>query len=385
MCRRLKQKLTSIKALTHFDPQKPIYLAADASSQGVGAVIYHKIDGKERPIAHASKTLSPAERNYAQIEREALALIFGLKKFHQYLWGRQFTLYTDHKPLTTIFGPKKGIPVTAANRLQRWALIMIGYTYDIQYKPTQQMGNADGLSRLAQGPDDDFDRMIASDNIANVEDINLLSTEVISLLPVTATSIAEETAKDPLFAELYHHLLEGHSAGEDNPELRAYLQRQNELSISNGCVLLGMRTVIPPKCRKSILDVLHEGHMGVTKMKMLARSYVWWPGLDSDIELRAKSCEACASTADDLQPVPLHRWERPERPWTRLHADFAEYDKKHFLIVIDAYSKWPEVVEVRRQTVTDTVKAFSEIFLRQGIPEQLVTVNGPQFKEFVTF
>ncbi|XP_064469193.1 uncharacterized protein K02A2.6-like [Ornithodoros turicata] len=160
----LKQKLTSIDALTHFDPRKPIYLAADASSEGVGAVIYHKIDGKERPIAHASKTLSSAERNYAQIEKEALAIIFGLKKFHQYLWGRRFTLYTDHKPLTTIFGPKKGIPVTATNRLQRWALIMIGYTYDIQYKPSHQMGNADGLSRLAQGPDDDFDRAIATDN-----------------------------------------------------------------------------------------------------------------------------------------------------------------------------------------------------------------------------
>ncbi|XP_064462484.1 uncharacterized protein LOC135373169 [Ornithodoros turicata] len=189
----LKQRLTAVDALTHFDPKRPIYLAADASSERLGAVIYHNIDGKEKPIAHASKTLSVAEKNYAQIEKEALAIIFGLKKFHQYLWGRKFTLFTDHTPLTTIFGPKKGIPVTAANRLQRWALIMMGHVYDIQYKPTQLMGNADGLSRLAVGPDHDFQRQISSDNIVEFEDVNVVSLEVMSVLPVTATSIAEET------------------------------------------------------------------------------------------------------------------------------------------------------------------------------------------------
>ena len=128
-CQLVKKLLVSSEVLIHYDPKKPLVLAVDASSHGLGAVISHQMDGanQERPIAYASRTLTSAERNYSMIEKEALAIVFGIKKFHQYLYGRSFLLLTDHKPLTLILGPKKGIPVLAASRIQRWAIQISAY------------------------------------------------------------------------------------------------------------------------------------------------------------------------------------------------------------------------------------------------------------------
>ena len=144
-----KKTLVSSEVLVHYNPDLPIRLAGDASAYGVGAVIAHVLsDGSEHPIAFASRTLTSSERNYAQVEKEALSLIFGVKRFHSYLYGRHFTVVTDHKPLTAILGPKKGIPPLAAARLQRWAWILSAYQYEIEFHPTGDHGNADGLSRL---------------------------------------------------------------------------------------------------------------------------------------------------------------------------------------------------------------------------------------------
>ena len=105
-------------------------------------------DGLERAIAYVSHTLTSAEIQYSQLDKEALALILGIKKLHQFLYGCTFTIVTDHKPLIAILGPKTGIPTLAAYRLQRWAILLSAYTYNIQFRPTDQHGNADGLSRL---------------------------------------------------------------------------------------------------------------------------------------------------------------------------------------------------------------------------------------------
>ena len=144
--------LVNSPALAHYDLTKPITLACDASPYGVGAVISHvESNGQERPVAFASQSLTKAERGYAQIEREALAIIFGVRKFHQCLYGRMFTLQTDHKPLMTILGPKTGIPTLAAARMQRWAVILSAYQYKIEYQQSSKNVNADAMSRLPIG------------------------------------------------------------------------------------------------------------------------------------------------------------------------------------------------------------------------------------------
>ena len=137
-----KEKLTSSTILAHYNPKYPLRLATDASSYGVGAVISHIFpNGVERPIAYASRTLTASERHCSQLEKEALLLVFRVQKFHQFLYGCDFTLCTDH-------GPKKGIPTITAARLQRWALQPAAYNYTIKFRPTKAHANADALSRL---------------------------------------------------------------------------------------------------------------------------------------------------------------------------------------------------------------------------------------------
>jgi len=145
----VKEMITSEQVLTNYDPSLPLRLACDSSPVGIGTVLSHVInDGSERSIAFASRALTKTEQGYVQIDKEALAIIWGVKKFHMYLFGRSFILFTDHQPLTSIFHPHKSIPVVTATRLQRYALFLTGYDYKIEYKNTKLHSNANSLSRL---------------------------------------------------------------------------------------------------------------------------------------------------------------------------------------------------------------------------------------------
>lgn len=138
----VKRLITSDVVLTHYNPGLPVALACDASSYGIGCVLSHIMpNGEERPIAFASRTLNTAEKRYSQIDKEALAIVWGVKKFHLYLYGRHFTLITDHRPLLSIFSPSKGTNATTAARLQRYALFLAGHDYDIRYKNTKTLSH----------------------------------------------------------------------------------------------------------------------------------------------------------------------------------------------------------------------------------------------------
>ena len=366
-----KETLASNDVLTHYNPSLPIKMAGDASAYGIGAVISHVMpDGSERPVAFASRTLSSSERNYAQVEKEALSLIFGVKRFHSYLYGRHFTLVTDHKPLTAILGPKKGIPPLAAARLQRWAWILSAYTYEIEFRPTGDHGNADGLSRLPLriSPPDDPNADPKVFNISQME-----------ALPVTVRKLRAATSSDRVLSKVYRYT-KGTWPQQVPADLRPFFNRRNELTVEEGCLLWGFRVVIPQSLRQKLLQELHKDHPGVTRMKSVARSYMWWPGLDKEIENLAKSCAACHAVKRAPPTVPLHPWIWPSRPWQRVHLDFAgPFQGAMFLIAVDAFSKWPEVRVMSTTTVSATLDVLREWFCTHGIPEQIVTDNGSQF------
>ena len=137
-----------------------------------------------------------------------------------------------------------------------------------------------------------------------------------------------------------------------------------------------------------LLDELHVHHSGSSRMKGIARSHFWWPKLDAAIEDIAKSCSTCQQMQDKPAAAPLHTWIWPETPWYRLHIDFAELDSKHFLVLVDAHSKWIEVVYMPSTTkASATIQVLRDIFAVHGLPVELVSDNGPPFasEEFATF
>ena len=250
-----KDLLTSNSLLVHYNLSRQLTLMCDASPYGVGAVL-SQIDeqGVERPVAYASRTLSQAEQNYSQLEKEALALIFGTKRFHNYLYGRSFTLYTDHKPLQGLLNQSKAIPTLASARIQRWALTLATYQYKIVYKRGSEISNADGLSRLP---------LPTSSQTIPVPSEHVLLLEHLSSGPVTATQIETMTRQDKVLSRVLYFVQNGWPATVEQT-LKPYASRKYELSSLNGCVLWGTRVVVPTAGRKRILDDLHETHQGAS-------------------------------------------------------------------------------------------------------------------------
>ncbi|XP_062608629.1 uncharacterized protein K02A2.6-like [Saccostrea cucullata] len=370
----IKDAICSDKVLCHYDAKLPLKLAADASPYGIGSVLSHVFpDGSERPIAFASRTLNQAEKAYSQIDKEALALYWGVRKFNSYLYGHKFTLVTDHKPLLSIFNPKKSLPVMTAARLQRYAVFLSGYQYDIEFRGTKSHGNADALSRVplpaVNQPQDEKDP------------IDLFYNRHFDDLPVTCVQIRRETQRDPVLSQILDYVIRGHFPHDCDEQLKPYYNRREELNVYQGCVTWGNRVIIPDILREKVMTELHSGHIGIVKMKAVARSYVWWPKVDEAIEEVCKACSGCKRVQNTPSAAPVHPWNLPPKAWHRLHIDFAgPFHNAMFLIVVDAYSKWPEVFEMRSTTSNATINTLRTLFARQGIPAEIVSDNGPQFR-----
>ena len=167
------------------------------------------------------------------------------------------------------------------------------------------------------------------------------------------------------------------------PELKPFFNRRFEITIETGCLMWGIRVIVPSKLRERVLKELHTGHPGIVKMKSLARTLVWWPGIDEALESFVQSCYSCQSLRNKTAPTPLHPWSWPSNPWHRVHVDFAgPFMGQHFLIMVDAHSKWPEVIPMTVTTAERTVIEMRKTFAVHGLPCQIVSDNGPQFTSY---
>ena len=369
--RKVKGMLCSAPLLAHFDMSRRIIVHCDASEYGVGAVLSHvSEDGVESPVCYASRTLSLAERNYATVEKEGLALVYAVKKFHQFLFGNKFVMYTDHKPLLGLFAEASPLPARAAARVLRWALLLSAYNYVLKYREGAKNGNADGLSRLP---------LDARNGDASQKVVSIALVELVKA-PVTEVELRQHTRNDPVVGAVLQSVLEGSLGRQEGEAYKPYKSRVTELTTESGCLLWGSRVVVPESLRDKILMELHEVHPGMTRMKALARSYVWWPVLDADIESTVRRCQTCQMNQSKPAAAPVHAWEFPSTPWERIHIDHAgPTNGNTFLVVVDSFSKWVEVERVRSTDAKTTCAILRKIFATHGLPKVVVSDNGPGF------
>ncbi|XP_018405038.1 PREDICTED: uncharacterized protein K02A2.6-like [Cyphomyrmex costatus] len=382
----IKKALISPQVLMCYDPSLPLVLATDASKIGLGAVLSHKLsNGQERPIAYASRTLSHTEQRYPQIDKEALAIIWAVQKFFYYLYARHFTLFVDNKPLTQILHPEKSLPILCISRMANYADYLSHFNYTVIFKPSKLNSNADYCSRLPLSTTNNtvYRLEIEKEEEAIDDEFDEFVLCQIRQLPVRAEHIAEETRKDPHLGKIVKIL----ETGRDLPRA-GYKAPEAKYSLTADCLLFEHRVVIPASLQPAILNDLHTAHVGIVKMKGIARSFVYWPGIDADIERVAKSCAECAKHAHAPPKSRNHHWEYPKGPWERVHIDYAgPVAGVMLLIITDAYSKWLEVKVTNSTTTAATIAILDELFSTYGVPVTIVSDNGRQFvsAEFETF
>ncbi|XP_013140043.1 PREDICTED: uncharacterized protein K02A2.6-like, partial [Papilio polytes] len=374
---RVKRLLSEAPVLALYEARAPVLVSVDASARALGAVLLQR----GRPVEFASMTLSDTQCRYAQIEKELLAIVFALERFHQYVFGRaDVTVETDHKPLECLF--KKALDSVPA-RLQRMMLRAQAYQFKVMYKPGKYMYIADTLSRAPLGE-------ILSDKICNeVEDQTCFLLENVRFSSEKTKLVKECTAKDEECKLLIAYIINGwpDNKYEVDERVRAQWSYRELFEYVDGIIFKDNLVYIPNGLRKEMVDRVHDGHMGIDRCKRHAREVMFWPGMSRDIEQRVRRCAACAERTPRPQREPLLPHHIPDIPWAKVGSDIFQIGKNYYLILVDYFSNFVEVVTITNICSRSIIGALKEQFSRHGIPSQLVTDNGPAYasKEFALF
>ena len=376
-----KEAFTSVKAamchspvLAMFDPNSETILSADASSFGLGAVLRQRQDdGTLRPIAYISRAMTATEQRYGQIEKEALALTWACERLADYLVGLQFHIETDHKPLVPLLGTKhlEDLPI----RVQRFKMRLMRFLFTISYVPGKHLITADALSRapITSFPESEEELH---------KSVDMYVCAILSTLPATDNRIKQlqsSQTEDEVCQQLITFCTEGWPNKNRIPGiLKPYYQVASELSVVDGLLLRGFRIVIPNSLRLEVLDQIHAGHQGIHKCRQRASQSVWWPGLSRQLEELVKNCRECCKHQNQ-RAEPLIPSKMPELPWQKVGSDLFEWNKSTYLLIVDYYSRYIELAKLRNTTADEVILHTKSIFARHGIPERLISDNGPQY------
>ena len=366
---QLTSALSSAPCMAYFSKHKDTFITVDASPVGLSAILSQKTKGRdddEKVIAYASRSLTDTEMRYSQTEKEALAIVWGVEHFHIYVYGHEFVLVTDHKPLETIYGNRN---YKTSARIERWVLRLQPYSFKIQYKPGSE-NPADYLSRHPTSTS--FRQQRMTEPYINM----IVSTSVPKAL--TLEEIEADTNDD-------HTLRAVRAAIKSNKwhydKVKRYKAFKDELTVtSKGIILRGTRIVMPHVLQQRAIDLAHISHLGITKTKALIREKIWFPGVDEMIKNTIAKCIPCQAVGTNTKE-PIGSTEMPERPWDTLHMDFYGPlpSGEYLLVVIDRYSRFPEVEVLRSTKASSVIPKLDKIFAVHGIPRIIKTDNGPPF------
>jgi transposase InsO family protein len=365
----VKDSIHTDMKLRYFDPNEPIQLEVDASLQGLGAALMQH--GK--PVAFASKSLTPAETRYANIEREMLSVVFGLEHFHCYVYGQQVTVISDHKPLESIALKQLN---KAPPRLQRMLLRIQPYDVTIKYKPGQQLIFADYLSRVFP---------------TKGEEIYLENTiHTIQISQNQLDKVKTATSNDEELSALREQIIAGWPKDVNViPKcIRAYASIKDFLSVEDGVIFYGERLVIPRSMHEEYLRRIHEGHMGINKCILRAKECVYWKDMNKQITQYVGDCQECLINARSNPKEPMLSHDTPTAPWQMIATDLFEFEGQMYILVADMYSKMPFVKKLGSGTRSSHIIEFmEELFSVHGACHTIISDNGPQYssKEFQRF
>ena len=377
---KVKEKLAKPTVLALYDPAAETKISADASSYGLGAVLMQKEDTQWKPVAYASLSMSETKRRYAQIEKEGLAVTWACEKFASYILGKRISIETDHKPLVPLLGTKDldNLPP----RVLRFLLRLARFDYTISHVPGKALYTADTLS---QAP------LESSETDSSPQgEAELLLEMCLSNLPANKERLDEYRASqstDPVCSLVINYCRNGWPAKQDvDGIIKPYWEVQGELTVGNSLLLYGSCIVVPRALQQQTLKKIHEGHQGIQRCRIRARNSVWWPEMSQQIQEFVKKCAICAKESRaNLQPMIAT--QLPDYPWQRVGTDLFQLKGSTYIIVIDYFSRYPEVIKLKGTTSGRVIEALKAVFSRHGIPETVVSDNGPQYssQEFTDF
>ena len=378
----LRRALSNAPTLAYFDTMKDTALLVDASPVGLAAILVQQTPNstKVQTVGYASRALTSVEQRYSQTEREALAVVWACEHFHIYVFGKPVKIYTDHKPLVSIYGNPNSKPPA---RIERWTLRLQPYDATVLYRAGAD-NPADYMSRHPMN----FTKATSREEKIAEEYINFL-TDTSVPKAMRLDEIRQATRVDPTLQAVFQAIQsntwpqeqEVKLADVDMAVFNSYRKVKTELSInhSNGILLRQHRIIMPESLQKRAIELAHEGHQGITKTKALIREKIWFPGIEKLVENQLASCLPCQVATPISQREPLQMSALPKAAWTEVSVDFAQIGSEYLLVVTDDYSRYPVVDIVSSTSANAVIPKLDKIFSEFGIAEVVRSDNGPPF------